>query len=187
MTGKEISSPIIFECSAKGFLSNAAPFRRFFDFLIDDANRPETVVNNPLLRAGWDDMLLSMILALPNSYSHSVQCANRLNAGIALVRRAEEYLEANASNPVSISDLVAEFQCTRSELFNAFRKYRGYAPLQFLAESRLRLARKALLCATTEKSVTSIALACGFSHLGRFSTAYRKRFGEKPSETIQSN
>ena len=35
-----------------------------------------------------------------------------------------------------------------------------------------------------EESVTDIALRCGFTHLGRFSVAYRTRFGESPSETL---
>jgi transcriptional regulator GlxA family with amidase domain len=34
-------------------------------------------------------------------------------------------------------------------------------------------------------SVTSIALAAGFSHLGRFSHDYAERFGERPSETLK--
>ncbi len=36
------------------------------------------------------------------------------------------------------------------------------------------------------RSVTDVALECGFSHLGRFSTRYRALFGESPSETGRS-
>jgi transcriptional regulator GlxA family with amidase domain len=33
--------------------------------------------------------------------------------------------------------------------------------------------------------VMSIAMACGFNHMGRFSTMYRQRFGESPSTTLR--
>jgi AraC-like DNA-binding protein len=35
-------------------------------------------------------------------------------------------------------------------------------------------------------TVADAARAWGFSHLGRFSAAYAARFGEYPSETLQS-
>jgi len=42
---------------------------------------------------------------------------------------------------------------------------------------------RAELQLTTARSVTEVALYHGFLHLGRFSEAYRKRFGELPSQT----
>ena len=34
------------------------------------------------------------------------------------------------------------------------------------------------------ESVTEIAMQWGFTHMGRFSIEYRRRFGESPSETL---
>ncbi|MDY7441293.1 helix-turn-helix domain-containing protein, partial [Acinetobacter baumannii] len=34
------------------------------------------------------------------------------------------------------------------------------------------------------ENVSSIALDCGFQQLGRFSSEYKKKFGELPSETL---
>jgi tetratricopeptide (TPR) repeat protein len=50
---------------------------------------------------------------------------------------------------------------------------------------RLSLARQRLLQGQDEATVTGIALASGFSQLGRFSLHYRKLFGELPSETLR--
>ena len=57
--------------------------------------------------------------------------------------------------------------------------------MQFLTDSRLEAARVALQSPSPIESVSSIAYACGFSHLGRFSDAYRRRFGESPSVTLR--
>jgi transcriptional regulator GlxA family with amidase domain len=37
------------------------------------------------------------------------------------------------------------------------------------------------------KSVSSIAIECGFKHLGWFSQVYKKRFGEHPSESLNKH
>ena len=70
-------------------------------------------------------------------------------------------------------------------IHRAFRKHRGYTPMQFLRDVRMRNARQRLMHAGPSESVTSIALACGFSHLGRFANAYQGRFGESPSQSLK--
>jgi tetratricopeptide (TPR) repeat protein len=49
---------------------------------------------------------------------------------------------------------------------------------------RFERARRDLLRASSNATVTDIAAHCGFIHLGRFSVEYHKRYGEKPSETL---
>jgi AraC-like DNA-binding protein len=45
--------------------------------------------------------------------------------------------------------------------------------------------RNALLRAEPDDSVTVIAMACGFTHMSRFALEYRRRFGERPSDTLR--
>ena len=42
-----------------------------------------------------------------------------------------------------------------------------------------------LLLASSGETVTTIAIDCGFVHLGEFSRDYRNRFGETPLETLR--
>lgn len=51
--------------------------------------------------------------------------------------------------------------------------------------TRLAEARRQLLRAEGAASVTSVAMACGFTHLGRFAGWYRERYGESPSATLE--
>ena len=58
-------------------------------------------------------------------------------------------------------------------------------PRAFLRRCRLELARRRLLEAGEGETVSSVALDCGFGHFGDFAAAYKARFGETPSATLQ--
>ena len=57
--------------------------------------------------------------------------------------------------------------------------------MRYLRDARLRQVRQALLRADPEACVTGIAMNSGFAHMGRFSVAYRRQFGESPSQTLK--
>jgi AraC-like DNA-binding protein len=65
-----------------------------------------------------------------------------------------------------------------------FRAFLGKTPQDVLQDMRFERARRDLLRASSNATVTDIAAHCGFIHLGRFSVEYHKRYGEKPSETL---
>ncbi|HHI5373152.1 TPA: helix-turn-helix transcriptional regulator, partial [Streptococcus pneumoniae] len=67
-------------------------------------------------------------------------------------------------------------------LYAGFREHLGVAPMARLKQMRLEAARRYLQAGGM--SVTEVALACGFTHLGQFSADYRHRYGERPSETL---
>jgi AraC-like DNA-binding protein len=106
-------------------------------------------------------------------------------AGPAALRRAAEYLTAHLSAPVSLADVALVAGMSVRSLERAFRRQYGMGAIAFLRSRRFEAARRALAAASSEgQTVTEIALFYGFSHLGRFSTDYRRRFGESPSHTL---
>src|SRR5262249_38586697 len=66
-----------------------------------------------------------------------------------------------------------------------FRGFVGCTPLEHLRTVRLNRVRHELLRAPPDVRIAEIATRCGFSHLGRFATWYRERYGETPSATLQ--
>lgn len=60
---------------------------------------------------------------------------------------------------------------------------RGVTPLGLVRIRRLERARR-LLAAGSAETVAGVAGDCGFSHWGRFSSAYREAYGELPSDTL---
>jgi AraC-like DNA-binding protein len=99
------------------------------------------------------------------------------------VRRAEIYMRANASRNMSLEEIAVAAAANVRTLQNNFLRYRNVSPMQYLRNLRLDHARD--LLSQGSGQVLDIALQSGFSHLGRFAAAYRARFGESPSATLQ--
>jgi len=177
--------PIVFAPAVDLTRGAGARVRGLINSVVATIQRDPSTLDSPLLRAGLDDLILTALLSLPNSHSHELRSGRRLPVAPAVVRGAEEFLEAHATEPITISEVVAHCGCSRRSLFSAFRRFRGYTPMQFLARSRLAVARQALQSPSPGTTVASIARACGFGHPGRFSAAYRRVFGESPAETLR--
>jgi len=106
-------------------------------------------------------------------------------AGLHQVKLAEEIMRDRVAETISISALATRVGVSTRSLQLAFRQHRGVRPRQFLEEIRLDSAHARLLSAGPCDNVTTIALDCGVTHLGRFATRYRARFGESPLATLR--
>ncbi|UZM16854.1 helix-turn-helix domain-containing protein [Pseudomonas kielensis] len=76
---------------------------------------------------------------------------------------------------------------SRFKLFEAFRKYFALSPMAYLKKHRLNAVRQDLLEQGQARNISEVAMAWGFTHMGRFSAEYRKLFDESPSATVQRN
>ena len=117
LTGMDIVAPVTFERSLALDGAVGGLIRRLINYLVDDATQTGTVLTNPILRNGIDDMLLNAILAVPNNYSDVLRGDSGPRVASAIVRRAEQFLESRAHEPITISDAVAECGCSRRALF----------------------------------------------------------------------
>lgn len=98
------------------------------------------------------------------------------------VRRAEAYIAANWDKPLEIETLAQVTGASVRSIFRAFKQSRGYTPFEFAKRMRLSHARRML---EAGDSATTVAFACGFSDLGRFSKDFAQAFGERPSDVLK--
>jgi AraC-like DNA-binding protein len=105
-------------------------------------------------------------------------------ATLLRVRMAEEFMRAHSDEPLSMAEVAREVGVGLRSLQLAFLEVRAMGPRDVLLQMRLERARERLKGAGPSDTVTSIALDCGFAHLGRFPAAYRIAFGELPTETL---
>jgi AraC-like DNA-binding protein len=138
---------------------------------------------SPLLLAELEQAALVAFLC-GTSHNHSHLLAAPARGGAPWqVRRVEDYIEANWNQPITVEALAALTNASVRSVFHTFKEYRGYSPMGFVKQVRLRRARQMLTGSTEEQSITDVALVCGFSNLGHFAHDYFKVFGERPSTT----
>lgn len=101
------------------------------------------------------------------------------------VKRALTYMRANMAERITLTGLASACGVPERTLLRQFQRFVGLAPLAYLRRLRLNTAKSELASAQNNDAISDIAMRCGFSHLGRFATEYRRLFGETPSTTRQ--
>ncbi|NQX13876.1 AraC family transcriptional regulator [Microbacteriaceae bacterium VKM Ac-2855] len=105
---------------------------------------------------------------------------------LAKTRVALEYVHHHAHEPITPADAARAAGLHTRTLQAATRQHLGVSPSTYLRGIRLLRVRSDLTDAAPDTcSVAEIAHAWGFGHLGRFSAAYRTRFGERPCDTLR--
>jgi AraC-like DNA-binding protein len=100
-----------------------------------------------------------------------------------IVERVDGWIRAHAAQPMSLDELRTVAGVSARTLQEACLARWGQTPIELVASRRLEIARS-LLSSARAPAVTAAALQSGFSHLGRFSVAYKRAFGESPSDTL---
>lgn len=93
---------------------------------------------------------------------------------------ALELMENNIEEPLTTDDLAYHVGISRRQLERLFKRHLDTVPSRYYLQYRLEKGRAQLL--QSADSISTIALACGFSSGAHFSTAYRNFFGLSPSE-----
>ncbi|MDA4848554.1 helix-turn-helix transcriptional regulator [Hoeflea poritis] len=156
-----------------------------FSYLLTLHGNSEQAFEHEIVNASFFDYLTTCILStLPHNYSFGPDASIEY-AIPGVVRRAEDWLQAHAHEPVSMEILAREVGCSERALQNAFRNFRDKSPMTVLRDIRLDRAHSDLKLA--QATVTDVALKWGFSNLGRFAAQYEAKFHEKPSQTVGRN
>ena len=99
--------------------------------------------------------------------------------------RALDWLRAHLAEPIDLDTLAFVAGVRPRTLEEHFRTFLKTTPLGWMRKIRLARARLELEHGRTQQTVTEVAVASGFSQLGRFAGAYRAAFGETPSATLR--
>jgi AraC-like DNA-binding protein len=158
--------------------------QRTIQFVASETLDGGIIRHRPEARQYAEDLLMSAILGALQDPTRSNE-AKLIVGAIPYVRRAESFIERHINDDLTLEDIVAASRVSARTLFYGFRKTHGVGPWAWARMRRLEGAYAALMSASgRDTRVTDIALDWGFTHLGRFSAAYRLQFGETPSETL---
>lgn len=175
--------PLHFDANVDGRAPQSKRWERLLRFVAKEVELSwpmPPIMHSELQQA----MMTSFLLATANTYSGALHGEPKA-AGPWQVRRAEQFIEANCEQPITIEALAAATNVSARSLFSSFKAARGYSPMEFVKRVRLGRAWQKLSRPDNETSVSAVAFECGFNNLGHFASDYRGNFGECPSETLR--
>lgn len=94
------------------------------------------------------------------------------------IKAAADWLGANNSEPVIVSQLAASAGMSVTSFHRHFKAVTGYSPIAFQRHMRLLEARKLLAAGST--NVARVAFEVGYQSPSQFSREYKSMFGSSP-------
>lgn len=129
----------------------------------------------------YRDIILNKLLTVfPSTWTVTDE-QPRLSPAVA---RMVHYIDQNLKQAIDVEELSAVSNMSVRSIYNAFSKSFSVTPKCYIKQRKLQQLRTDLQTGRC-RNVTEVALDYGFVHLGRFSSDYRKLFGELPSETLR--
>ena len=95
-----------------------------------------------------------------------------------LVAAARVFLREPHGDSIRMNDLASHLGLSRARMFEVFKNETGLSPNDYLQRHRIEQAKA--LIAKSRKSITEIAMTCGFGSSQYFSRVFRKYCGATP-------
>lgn len=106
--------------------------------------------------------------------------ASQENPDIQLQRQMVSYIFAHYSDNISLDDIAASANISRSKCCKIFQQYLEKSPIAFLNNYRMEISCN--LLRNTSYSITEIALSCGYNHLSYYSKMFLRKYGCTPNQ-----
>jgi AraC-like DNA-binding protein len=151
---------------------------------VADIREGGSILRDPTTLHCFEEFILTgLLLSHPHNYSDQL---SRVRQPLAPgdVKRVIDYLNENLGSAIGLTEIVAASGVPGRTIFQHFRDFEGMSPMRYLRMLRFARARELLRSGSAE-NLAEIATGLGFTHMGRFSVEYRRRFGEKPSQTLR--
>src|SRR5258706_12273076 len=161
------------------------PFHRMR--MLVQAMDEELEAGRPGARAVAEDLASALFIMMLRGHFDQAACPNNLMKLLVAPpsARAVTAMLMAPARAWTLDALAVEARVSRATLVRIFRKAAGLAPLAFLSELRLELARHRL--ASTNVSLAKLAAEVGYDSESSFARAFRRRFGVSPGRSRSSS
>lgn len=120
---------------------------------------------------------------LQSSMGDTLRQIAQRNDRVRQIKAAADWLGANNSEPVVVSELASSAGMSVTSFHRHFKAVTGYSPLAFQRHMRLLEARKLLAAGST--NVARVAFEVGYQSPSQFSREYKSMFGSSPITDLQ--
>jgi AraC-like protein len=141
MTGADIHEPLRVQVEQESRHPAAYMLKQYLPLVVETLSKAE-----PPYPDWWvlqtEQLLMTLFLCgHQHNYSHLLE-TEAPTAAPNQVRRAEEYIEANALRGVGLDELAAVTGASEFSLYRSFKHSRGYSPMEFAARQRAKRAKR---------------------------------------------
>jgi len=157
------------------------------DVLILASHSPDTLVQPDVIESIEESILQAVDLAMAAASPASDARRLSLSHYLALVRKFDEFVAANAGKTLYSADVARQLGVSVRTLHNAVVAIRGMSMHRYMRLRRLWGVRQQLLRGASLQSIKAVALVNGFWHMGEFTASYRDLFGETPQQTLSAD
>jgi AraC family transcriptional regulator len=124
-------------------------------------------------------LLLVWELRHPADRKHSQMNPSPGGLTARQIPRVKEFIDAQISNDITISDLAAVIGLSQFHFIRAFKDTVGLSPYQYVLSERVRRAKG--LLSKRDLSTADVALAVGFHDVSQLNRVFRKFVGVTPT------
>lgn len=134
-----------------------------------------------------DHVALALSIHIACAYGDGAALPDRWRGGLAprQERRAKELIEANLGGGVTLNELARACDLSPRHFTRAFRQSTAMSPHEWLRRRRLEKAKE--LLSVTSKSLSDIALECGFADQSHLTRTFSRVIGATPGAWRRSN
>ncbi len=158
-----------------------AALRRLIAFVVAEADRGAAPIGSGMMGRQIEAAVMSGLLAAhPAGHAATKEIEP---ARPRHLRLAMSHIEAHLDQPLTVEDIAAAAGASPRSLQIAFRQHCQATPMGYWRDRRLDQAYDDL--AMGGSTVTEVALRWGFTHFGRFSSAFRARHGVIPRDVCK--
>ena len=94
------------------------------------------------------------------------------------IKKAQEFIEANISDKISVEDLASKFALGRRNFIRRFKKATNNTPVEYIQRVRVEAAKKNL--EVTGKNVNEVMFDAGYSDMKAFRSIFKRVTGMTP-------
>ena len=153
-----------------------APLKRAVDqILCEDAERQ--IGYQLAVRTACDTLSLYVLRTLFRPLDASAS-QEKQAFGIRFLEGANDYLESNYKKDITLDTAAAAFGYSRSYFSRLFKAVCGMNFFDYL--SIFRLKKSTALLQSSDLTIESVAISCGYSCLRSYNRAFHKYFGQSP-------
>ncbi|MDY3863438.1 MAG: AraC family transcriptional regulator [Eubacteriales bacterium] len=133
------------------------------------------------LRAKLSELYLFLVRLLAHAPEVSAPVAERLTEDSTMkLKAALSYMEESYTYNLSMQEVAEQVGMDYYQFSRFFRRMTNKRFNEYLSELRLSHAKKMLL--TDSKTVSEVAMECGFDYLSYFSDKFKKAYGISPQD-----